>query len=197
MLYANANGTRRQPEISGERGSCPSCHGDVIARVGCLVMPHWAHVVDAACGSEPETDWHREWKALVPQDRCEVPIGDHRADIVLLDGTVVELQHSPLSLHEIEEREEAYERLLWIFDARSCADNIDLRSKDGGTYRSFRWRWPRKHVAYTTAPTFLDLGDVVLRLGKLYRPWEDGWGATGGWGHAFSTDHMKDHIRRR
>ena len=42
----------------------------------------------------------------------------HRADIVTASGGVVEIQHSPISVDVITEREEFYgERMAWIFDA--------------------------------------------------------------------------------
>ena len=45
-------------------------------------------------------------------------MGPHRADIVTASGGVVEIQHSPISVDVITEREEFYgEHMAWIFDA--------------------------------------------------------------------------------
>lgn len=103
----------------------------------------------------------------------------HRADAVLPGGTVVELQYSGLSVDEIIKRENFYKKMLWVFDAREPyeKDRINLRNR--GKYFSFRWRHPRKTIAYTTAPKRLDLGNghvMDLRWMSKETP-------CGGWGH--------------
>ena len=66
------------------------------------------------------TEWHLGWQRAVPPERREVVMGPHRADIVTASGGVVEIQHSPISVDVITEREEFYgDRMAWIFDARA------------------------------------------------------------------------------
>jgi hypothetical protein len=122
MLWA-ADGEARE---SGALSTCQSCSRPVRAKCGQLVVWHWAHVAGADCDrwSEPETEWHKEWKSAAPEDRREVTIGDHRADILTASGHVVEVQHSGISLKTIAERDEFYEArtgkaLFWIVDASS------------------------------------------------------------------------------
>ena len=89
----------------------------------------------------------------------------HRADAVMPNGTVVELQCSGISVDDIQTREAFYGRMIWVFDARDPyeKDRIDLR--DRGKYHTFRWKHPRKSVAYTSAPRRLDFGcGLVLDL---------------------------------
>lgn len=110
MQIADVGGERRQPQATGERGVCPCCKAEVIAKCGTLVVQHWAHrAVDCDPWSEPESEWHQFWKAAVaPPERREVVIGSHRADAVLESGIVVEVQRSPISAAEIKEREAYY-----------------------------------------------------------------------------------------
>jgi hypothetical protein len=103
-----------------ERSTCPSCAGELHAKCGRIVTWHWAHVVDDCDPwSEPETEWHRRWKRYLRDTRgaqIEVVMPPHRADVVLPDGRIVELQAHYLSAEQIEERERFYgPRLHWIY----------------------------------------------------------------------------------
>jgi competence protein CoiA len=124
-------------------------------------------------------------------------MGPHRADVVVADGTVVELQHSPISPAEIRAREEFYgQSMLWIFDAVQPARSgrLDLRarhSRGGGRYTSFRWRHPRKSVATCTAQVLLDLGDDrLLDVKKLHPD-----APCGGWGYLVSASDVRAWLR--
>lgn len=89
----------------------------------------------------------------------------HRADAVMPYGTVVELQCSGISVDEIQIREAFYGRMIWVFDARDPYEQNRIDLRDRGKYHTFRWKHPRKSVAYTTAPRRLDFGGgTVLDL---------------------------------
>lgn len=158
------------PNIAGR---CPQCDAPVRPKCGSLVVWHWAHHARADCDvwSEPESQWHRDWKLAVPMDRREVVIGPHRADMVAADGTVVELQHSTISTATIEERERFYGNMRWVFDVADCADRLTVVTDWPGhdvNYARLRWARARKHVAWTRKPTYLDWGsDELLLLAKL------------------------------
>lgn len=122
-----------------------------MGRVGRVNKPHWAHVrID--CGYEGPragmTSWHQAYQAVVPRERCEVVIGNHRADIIRPDRHVVEIQHSrpspppkrkksaarqrfeeerrrlrraparEVARDAMRKRESAYQDMTWIIDAR-------------------------------------------------------------------------------
>ena len=204
MLFAKGIEGARVMAARGLHGRCPQCNELLTAKCGKIVTHHWAHKADD-CDPwwEPESEWHRAWKSLVPSDQTEVARAGHRADIVRSDGTVVELQHSPISLDTILERERAYGHMAWLFDARglvSCATpeekeqlarigmspagRLDLRpsSPKGGdrSYQTFRWKHPRKHYAMCTAPVYLDLGDDIFHLRVMHL---GGGPPYGGWGY--------------
>lgn len=201
MRYAIDQQTkmRREPEKSGEHASCPICRSAVIGKCGSIVVHHWAHAsrVDCDPWSEGETAWHRDWKACVPVENQEVTIGPHRADIVLANRCVVELQHSPISPAVIREREEFYGNMVWLFDGRSvsCSPPDDKRgchcswdSNDFGTRKTWtcdrcrenlqldwskygvkvRWKRLRRSWFAARSTIFIEIpGNRVLQITKV------------------------------
>lgn len=122
MRYALVNGTRSEakPKL---RGACLNCERDVVAKCGVVRIWHWAHLGKLECDHwwEPETEWHRSWKAKFPQEWQEVVhvsnAGErHIADVKTGAGLVVELQHSPIALEERISRESFYKSMVWVVD---------------------------------------------------------------------------------
>lgn len=151
--------------------NCPLCLLPVRAKCGPIVTWHWAHVGRDDCvpWAERDTAWHQDWQALVPEFRREVIFDGHRADIVTNDKTIVELQHSTISVDDIHARETFYGRMIWIFDIERAYNEgrFDVRRRDG--YVSFRWKHPRKTIGACQQTVYLDLGDSrLLRLKKLH-----------------------------
>lgn len=154
------------------RAKCPVCGAIVIAKCGELVTWHWAHEARADCDlwSESETDWHINWKRSMP--RCEVVMekdgAKHRADGVTKGGTVVEFQHSAISSQEIRDREQFYQRMVWVFDAREAWNKgrISVYKTKSKTAFWMRWIHERTSIAGCTKPVYLDLGQYIVRLEK-------------------------------
>lgn len=189
MRLATLDGKRRIYPQPRTRARCLTCDGDVVAKCGRIVVWHWAHVVkECDEWAEPDSQWHTGWQDLFPNDMREVVIGPHRADIVTSSGWVVELQHSSISTDDIRARERHYNRMVWVFDAREAVEECRLiirrEQKKPGTYRTFRWKHPRKSLVACLRPVFLDLGeDYMLRLGKIYPK-----APCGGWGHLVTKE---------
>lgn len=55
----------------------------------------------------------------------------HQADIVTHDGIVVEIQHSPISVDTIREREEFYEKMVWVLDLTEKKRNLTFSDLKG------------------------------------------------------------------
>lgn len=156
----------------GGRSICPGCRAEVIAKCGQIKVPHWAHRVnDCDSWAEPETAWHRNWKLLLREKygaTLEVVMGngEHRADAVLPDGTVVELQHSYLDGEQIHAREKFYGRMIWIYDCH-WMDRLEFSADQ----HRFWWKNGSKAQAEITQPLCWDtrqdqLLSVQLRLNK-------------------------------
>ncbi len=116
MLYAIKNGAKIAPKISGDRAVCPTCSEEVVAKCGAIMIHHWSHMANSICVNSGETSWHLGWKSIVHPDLVEVVIGNHRADIITNNGSVLELQHSYISTEDILAREKEYQDVFWLLD---------------------------------------------------------------------------------
>lgn len=150
MRYAvAADGSRFEP-CPNSQARCPCCGGEVRSKCGSIRTWHWAHH-DSDCDpwSEPETEWHRLWKdQLADPDHQEVVMERggraHRADAVITDGTVVELQTTFLSPDEIAERESFYGRMVWLY---RCYWSDRLQGR-------FWWKNGSRAMAGSSKPIF-------------------------------------------
>lgn len=137
MRYAvDENKSKIEVTFSGERAKCPNCNSIVIGRKGSFKVKHWYHKSKTNCDSwsEPITEWHLKWQNFFPKEYREVSIQKdgaiktHRADIRLKNGLVIEVQNSPISIEQIEERESFYgkENMIWIINGSTLASNSRL-----------------------------------------------------------------------
>lgn len=133
MEVALVNGERAAP-APGLKGECPLCGKPAQAKCGPIIRWHWAHAGRRHCDPwmENEGPWHRAWKSLFPSEWREVVDFDHTgekhiADIKRPDGTVIELQNSPMSVEEMNSRETFYgERMIWIVNGEKFKDHIRI-----------------------------------------------------------------------
>ncbi|RMR09585.1 competence protein CoiA [Pseudomonas syringae group genomosp. 7] len=133
MEVALVNGERAAP-APGLKGECPLCGKPAQAKCGPIIRWHWAHAGRRHCDPwmENEGPWHRAWKALFPLEWQEVVAFDHSgerhiADVKRPDGTVIELQNSPMSIEEMESRETFYgERMIWIVNGEKFKEHIRI-----------------------------------------------------------------------
>lgn len=175
MIFAIGNNGKRIRADKTVNAICPCCKTDVIARIGKINIPHWAHKsVDCDHWHEPETDWHLNWKAKFPDSNVEQTIGPHRADVVTDLGVVIEFQNSPISPEEIFERESFYQNMIWVFNLSEASDRF--LSVNRGTHHTFRFFHPRKHISYCEKPIYLDFGNRMFEVRKSYQGFRRGWG---------------------
>lgn len=117
-------------------GICPLCRNKVISKCGEIYVWHWAHVKDEECDawSEPESAWHKHWKATFGKENSEVVISkdskNHIADILTESQVVIELQNSPISKSTIRERENFYgERMIWLINGKEFRVNLTVKDE--------------------------------------------------------------------
>lgn len=134
MEVALVDGVRASP-APGLKGQCQLCGSPAQAKCGPLLRWHWAHAGRRHCDPwmENEGPWHKAWKALFPLGWQEVTAVDekgerHTADVKRPDGTVIELQNSPMGIDEMESRETFYgNRMIWIVNAEKFRNQIHIR----------------------------------------------------------------------
>ena len=134
IIALNSDNQRIQP-FPGARGSCQICESELVAHCGVIYIWHWQHKIDRDCDpwKEHETEWHRSWKSRFPEQWQETVITNdngekHLADVRTENGLVIEFQNSPISAPTIEIREEFYESMLWVINAKEFKKNLKIWS---------------------------------------------------------------------
>ncbi|MBR5923474.1 MAG: hypothetical protein IKZ59_06745 [Clostridia bacterium] len=115
--------------LPSENYFCPVCGNPVIVKAAKSenIRTHFAHKRNNLCidnWKHDMSEWHYEWQSKFPIENREVVVENngivHRADI-LINSTVIEFQHSPISGEEFESRNKFYKkcgyRVVWLFDA--------------------------------------------------------------------------------
>lgn len=187
MQFANTNVGRRINIREAEEATtyfCPFCGSPMIQRRGQINIPHFAHAKGSLCSDdwkyEEMSEWHRSWQDYYPLDAQEYPVSReeerHRAD-VLINNTVIEFQHSPMSAEEFQRRNAFYTacgyRVVWLFDAREAYQTA--LSFDGCSATTYRWKHPPKTLTgfdyHSKVQVFFHLKDetseepgIVIRL---------------------------------
>ena len=126
MKYALLNNERIEPQKGIKDAICPCCGEIVIPRCGKINIHHWAHKSKRNCDPwwENETEWHRQWKNNFPKECQEVIHYDnvtgekHVAEVKTQTGIVLEFQHSSIRHEEQYSREQFYENMIWVIDAK-------------------------------------------------------------------------------
>ncbi|MGW2331631.1 hypothetical protein ACWC5C_38600 [Streptomyces sp. NPDC001700] len=105
--------------------------------------------------------WHDYWKNMVPTNQREQRRGAHIADIVTIEGCVVEVQHASMSPTKIGGRELDHGHMVWLWDARSAylSGQLTLTGVHAGLV-TFRWRNHRRNLRACRRTIYLDLGHL-------------------------------------
>lgn len=173
MMYALVNGQKEEPTPNA-RGVCPQCGGGVQAKCGFFNTWHWAHNANECDPwSEPESDWHKRWKARFPQEQTEVVIDNHRADIRTNTGYIIELQHSPINVEKIQEREAFYgEKMVWVIDGAPFQGYFQnysfIRDADSRRVEVFTWQHRQKRWWYAQRPVFIDRSSSLFYITQFF-----------------------------
>lgn len=91
-------------------------------------------------------------------------INTHRADILTKENLIIELQNSPLSSEEINERENFYKNMIWLLNGKTLCRGIKTRNKNG--IITFRWKHPPKSWWEAKKPIYIDFSDTQQEEGK-------------------------------
>lgn len=180
MIWAIEN-DKRISAYPGIKAVCPICKCEVIPKCGEIKIWHWAHKNLQECDSwyEPESWWHINWKNQFPKECQEVSIGKHRADIAInkknklgnfeySNRFIIELQNSSICSDNIRERESFYTEMCWILNGDTLAKGLELTKQTEG-YVGFKWKYFPKSWMLAKKPIYVDLGEKLLQIKKLYQ----------------------------
>lgn len=160
MFYANDekhNRVKIDDAVKGLNYYCPECEKLVKIVAGNQNAHHFRHFPNEACVDKWNYDmseWHKGMQEQFDDQYREIVLernGEkHRADI-LKDKTVIEFQHSPLSLKEFVERNEFYSdcdyRVVWVFDVSEAFHCGRLRRVGiKNNERKYSWDTPIRYI---------------------------------------------------
>ena len=155
----------------GAKGICPCCGSELTAKCGSVRINHWAHPKDSNCDPwwENETEWHRSWKNNYPNDWQEVIIekkgNKHIADIYNpKKNVIIEFQNSPIAIEQLTERENFYDRMIWVVNTIPYSKNISF---DRNWHNVFQERIV-KPVETKFNRTNKSLNKLVSRILNMY-----------------------------
>jgi len=162
--YAMVDGKEVHIRDYNDGHGVPVCivHGhELIAVQGEYNRHHFRHKHSCDVSTSPLSEWHAEWQSHFKYTEvnfplCEGQIKSRRADIVIGDfvldvqytdkpesGTVVEIQHSPITKEEVIHRNHDYglhnKKVLWIIDGQDVRikNNIVEFEKEIWKFDSF------------------------------------------------------------
>ncbi|MEQ8441228.1 MAG: competence protein CoiA family protein [Alphaproteobacteria bacterium] len=184
LHFALVEGIRSNP-MKGIVGTCPNCDCQLVAKCGEERIHHWAHRGRRNCDAwhENETQWHRDWKSLFPEEWHEIShkaeSGErHIADLKRPDGLVVEIQYSHIDPTERRKREDFYKTVVWIvsglrlkrgtsgFEKALCGSQLINKKPPIFSASTSDSPLLRKWVS-STKTVFFDFGDHVIANDKL------------------------------
>ena len=163
MLFAydyNDNRVYIDETHSNQEYYCPYCGSSLITKKGDVRQHHFAHKSTHVCSDSWVGDrshsydispWHNEWQSSFPKENQEVMLvlGDtkHRAD-VMVDKTVIEFQHSIMSVKAFDDRNNFYfnfgNKVIWLFDLSDILESSQLAYKKTETGLDFYWKNPKR-----------------------------------------------------
>jgi competence CoiA-like predicted nuclease len=178
------------PTDKNQKAKCPYCKEKLISRVGKINIPHWAHIKTSNCNSfdkESKTKWHYENQIYFKEQGFLIEQTIYKNDIfkiadVWIDNHfAIEFQHSPISVEEIEKRENHYGKVIWVFDINKIyyEDRFDYDKN------SYTWRNPKESIYYCNQPIFLNFNKKYIHITSIKKQFfkvED-W-------HKYNTKHF-------
>jgi len=146
---------------------CPFCKQPLLQRRGDIREHCFAHYPEKSeriygyrkCTETwhyDKTQWHIDWQRKFPKECYEVIVeynGKRHIADVLINNTVIEFQHSPISAEEFRDRNEFYSKcgyeVIWLFDLSEEYDSEAIcftLSKYGEQYNWERVKSPFKDI---------------------------------------------------
>lgn len=172
---------------------CPLCGEPVILRRGEIKVPHFAHKsgYELCDGWHYDmSEWHLRMQSYFDEQYREVVVEKdgikHRADI-LMNGVVIEFQHSPLPIGEFKKRNDFYTscgyKVVWVVDVKDSytKGNFLLYEKDYDTNNDlYRWKHHKQWLdgVYTNSIvvylSWCDISDNVVDVFRCKETEEKG-----------------------
>jgi hypothetical protein len=160
IVAKNIKGEWIYANQSKEKAFCPICKLDLVLAIYTNEKNRYRHKANTGCtyGQNQINDWHIEWQAKFKNTEINYPELGLRADVVLKNGLILELQNSPISWVELRNRESNYKKMVWLFNLTNEKHYKNTFVKNG----FFTWEYPDKHWLMFTKPAFFQVEDDLI-----------------------------------
>ena len=167
---------------------CPAGH-KLYPKKGGIKIHHFAHFSGQKCDPwrQGMTNWHSTWQEIVKDKNNLEVIMEREGNIHIADifnsvtNTDIEIQHSPISQKNIQEREKFYKKMIWIFDwtPSPCSQKesnktiiydgkvIYMKEKVKILFHFSKYILISTRTKYwfqTNSPTYFDIGTGIVRV---------------------------------
>ena len=179
MEYAINKENRRihaEDACKSEEYFCPACGEKVIPKQGEFNAWHFAHQASSCSDAwhYDMSEWHKEWQDRFPEDNREVVISHdgetHRAD-VRIGRFVIEFQHSPITLEEVQQRNSFYTGagydLIWVFDVTEQYHGKVIEFA-GESDEKLHWKHPFQSISCIVPQNSPHVALILQLTGKEY-----------------------------
>jgi len=152
---------------------CQKSH-ELILSNGIIRKPYFRHKNMEDIGGNPMTKWHCEWQGCFPITeqtfvKKENQLKKRRADVVLNERTILEIQHSKCEREEIDNRKHDYElhgiQIIWLIHGSNSIDikvkKIETKDRVYLEFKSDYWKY-ENFKSYDFI--FIDIHSTIYKI---------------------------------
>ena len=150
---------------------CQNNH-ELILVNGVKNIPHFRHKNTDDVGGSHTTFWHSEWQSYFPITEktfhCKLnQIKDRRADVVLNNNTILEIQHTKYEKDEIDNRKNDYQlhgvNIIWLIDGNNTIDikKLEYSNRVYIEFTSDYWKYT-SFLSYEYI--YIDIESIIYKI---------------------------------
>lgn len=134
--------------------------------------PHFRHKNSNDVGGNPMTLWHLEWQSYFPIIEKTYPIKkeqikERRADVVINEKKILEIQHSKYEKEEIDNRKHDYSlhdvEIIWLIDGNQGID-VKILEYSQRVYLEFTSDYWKYESFKSYDSIFIDINSQIYKI---------------------------------
>ena len=134
--------------------------------------PHFRHKYSADVGGNPMSLWHCEWQSNFPiteKSYSKIPkqLKERRADVVLNETQILEIQHSEYKKEEIDNRKHDYQLhnidIIWLIDGNANID-VKILEYSNRVYLEFMTDYWKYESFKSYNYIFIDINSIIYKI---------------------------------
>lgn len=158
--------------IENKNIRCQKGHELILAN-GKKNKAHFRHKNPNDVGGFPMTEWHCEWQSHFPITEVSFPckpgqIKDRRADVILNETTVFEIQHSKIDKCDVDDRLHDYQlhgvQLIWVIDGNGGSIVVNNLEYSNRVYLEFIADFWKYASFMNYDAIFIDINETIYKI---------------------------------